>query len=216
MPNPRGGKLLPPRPPPKCSPVGTFHYILQNITCWNSLLTGSEIGSWKQWVSNCRCWYMYTEHGSRSQKNWMPVSFWLYLILHSLFNYNNSLCALHVALCLLPCTHTLSQTPLTLPSTTHTIPTHTLLTHTLLTHTHTHTHTGYLSWSRNAAICAGIAATVRIIDSQGQPLHSSVSSDSIVTGGRVWECGEVWGVWGSVDRCGGAWRSVGTVGSVRN
>lgn len=42
--------------------------------------------------------------------------------------------------------------------------------------------TGYLSWSRNAAICAGIAATVRIIDSQGASPFPTAGSESIITG----------------------------------
>ena len=44
------------------------------------------------------------------------------------------------------------------------------------------THTGYLSWSRNAAICAGIAATVRIFDTRGVDPLPSVGSESLITG----------------------------------
>ena len=44
------------------------------------------------------------------------------------------------------------------------------------------THTGYLSWSRNAAICAGIAATVRIFDICGVDPLPSVGSESLITG----------------------------------
>ena len=45
-----------------------------------------------------------------------------------------------------------------------------------------YTHTGYLSWSRNAAICAGIAATVRIFDTRGVDPLPSVGSESLITG----------------------------------
>ena len=45
-----------------------------------------------------------------------------------------------------------------------------------------YTHTGYLSWSRNAAICAGIAATVRIFDTHGVDPLPSVGSESLITG----------------------------------
>lgn len=49
--------------------------------------------------------------------------------------------------------------------------------------THTHTLlTGYLSWSRNAAICAGIAATVRIFEARGMDSVPAVGSDSLITG----------------------------------
>ena len=55
-----------------------------------------------------------------------------------------------------------------------------------------YTHTGYLSWSRNAAICAGIAATVRIFDTRGVDPLPSVGSESLITG--VCVCGgEGWG-----------------------
>ena len=49
------------------------------------------------------------------------------------------------------------------------------------------THTGYLSWSRNAAICAGIAAIVRIFDTRGVDPLPSVGSESLITG--VCVCG---------------------------
>ena len=49
-----------------------------------------------------------------------------------------------------------------------------------------YTHTGYLSWSRNAAICAGIAATVRIFDTRGVDPLPSVGSESLITGVCVW------------------------------
>ena len=56
-----------------------------------------------------------------------------------------------------------------------------------------YTHTGYLSWSRNAAICAGIAATVRIFDTRGLDPLPSVGSESLITGVCVcvcaWVCG---------------------------
>ena len=47
---------------------------------------------------------------------------------------------------------------------------------------YTHSHTDYLSWSRNAAICAGIVATVRIYDTRGVDPLPSVGSESLITG----------------------------------
>ena len=52
-----------------------------------------------------------------------------------------------------------------------------------------YTHTDYLSWSRNAAICARIAATVRIFDTCGVDPLPSVGSQSLITG--VCVCGGV-------------------------
>ena len=57
-----------------------------------------------------------------------------------------------------------------------------------------YTHTGYLSWSRNAAICAGIAATVRIFDTRGMDPLPSVGSESLITGVWVCVCVGVWSV----------------------
>ena len=51
-----------------------------------------------------------------------------------------------------------------------------------------YTHTGYLRWSRNAAICAGIAATVRIFDTRGVDPLPSVASQSLITGVCVCVC----------------------------
>ena len=57
------------------------------------------------------------------------------------------------------------------------------------------THTGHLSWSRNAAICAGIAATVRIFGTRGVDPLPSVGSESLITGVCV----------GGVECKGGGW-----------